>query len=105
MSTTQAILGEHPLTRKIAMLIRKVGPTDASVLVMGESGTGKELVARGVHACSPRASRPFVAVNCGAIPPELFEAELFRHEGGAVTRADAAGARGRQRAAGRPIVP
>jgi len=90
MSTTQAILGEHPLTRKIAMLIRKVGPTDASILVMGESGTGKELVARGVHACSPRASRPFIAVNCGAIPPGLFESELFGHERGAFTGAVAA---------------
>src|SRR5258706_298824 len=72
------------------MLIRKVGPTDASVLVMGESGTGKELVARAVHACSPRSNRPFIAVNCGAIPPELFESELFGHERGAFTGAVAA---------------
>ena len=87
MSTTQLLLGEHPLTRKIATLIRKVGPTDASVLVMGESGTGKELVARAIHACSLRSNRPFIAVNCGAIPAELFESELFGHERGAFTGA------------------
>jgi len=90
MSTTQPLLGDHPLTRKIATLIRKVGPTDASVLVMGESGTGKELVARAIHACSPRSNRPFIAVNCGAISPELFESELFGHERGAFTGAVAA---------------
>jgi transcriptional regulator with PAS, ATPase and Fis domain len=81
------IIGEHALIQRIGQLIRKVAPTEATVLIMGESGTGKELVARAVHACSPRGDRPFIPVNCGAIPGELLESEMFGHERGAFTGA------------------
>jgi two-component system response regulator AtoC len=81
------LIGEHPLVQRIGQLIKKVAPTDATILIMGESGTGKELVARAVHALSPRVDRPFVAVNCGAIPAELLESEMFGHERGAFTGA------------------
>ena len=81
------LIGQHPLIQKIQALIKKVTATDATVLVMGESGTGKELVARAIHALSPRADRPFIPVNCGAIPAELLESEIFGHERGAFTGA------------------
>ena len=81
------LIGQHPLVLKIHALIRKVAATDATVLVMGESGTGKELVARATHQLSPRADRPFIPVNCGAIPAELLESEIFGHERGAFTGA------------------
>jgi transcriptional regulator with PAS, ATPase and Fis domain len=81
------LIGQHPLIQKIHALIKKVSPSDATVLIMGESGTGKELVARAVHALSPRADRPFIPVNCGAIPAELLESEIFGHERGAFTGA------------------
>jgi transcriptional regulator with PAS, ATPase and Fis domain len=81
------LIGEHPLIQKISQLVRKVAPTDATILIMGESGTGKELVARAVHALSHRADRPFIPVNCGAIPAELLESEMFGHERGAFTGA------------------
>ena len=68
------------------MTLRKVAPHKATVLVRGETGTGKEVVARAVHALSPRAAAPFVAVNCGAIPAELIESELFGHAQGRVHR-------------------
>jgi len=83
----RTIVGQHPLMQKIARLIVKVAPTDASVLILGESGTGKELVARAIHAASPRAHHALIPVNCGAIAPELFESELFGHERGAFTGA------------------
>jgi transcriptional regulator with PAS, ATPase and Fis domain len=87
MDGSPFIIGQHPLIQKIHTLIKKVTATDATVLIMGESGTGKELVARAVHGLSPRADRPFIPVNCGAIPAELLESEIFGHERGAFTGA------------------
>ena len=81
------LIGEHPLIQKITQLVRKVATTDATILIMGESGTGKELIARAIHALSTRVDRPFIPVNCGAIPAELLESEMFGHERGAFTGA------------------
>jgi sigma-54 specific flagellar transcriptional regulator A len=75
-----------PMVR-VNALIRQVAPFDSSVLVLGESGTGKEMVARAIHEHSPRRDKPFVAINCGAIPAELLESELFGHEKGSFTGA------------------
>ena len=81
------LIGESEPMRKVFTLVQRVGPTDATVLVVGETGTGKELVARAIHDASPRAAGPFVPVNCGAIPETLIESELFGHERGAFTGA------------------
>ncbi len=81
------IIGEHPSMQQIFETIRRVSRTDVAVLTTGESGTGKELVARAIHAASPRRGRPFVAINCGAIPENLVESELFGHEKGSFTGA------------------
>lgn len=81
------IIGRHPALRAALRLIMKVAPTESTVLITGESGTGKELAARAVHALSPRACGPFVAVNCAALPEALVENELFGHEKGAYTGA------------------
>ncbi len=83
------LVGSGPGMRKVFETIEKVAETDLTVLVRGESGTGKELVAQALHHRSPRRSRPFVAVNCAAISRELVESELFGHEKGAFTGADA----------------
>jgi len=81
------LVGDAPAVRKLLGEIALAGPTPARVLVTGENGTGKELVARALHDASPRRGMPFVAVNCSAIPDELFESELFGHEKGAFTGA------------------
>jgi sigma-54 specific flagellar transcriptional regulator A len=81
------LVGPSQGMASIRRLIAQVAPSDASVLVLGESGTGKEVVARGIHDLSRRAAGPFVPVNCGAIPGELLESELFGHEKGAFTGA------------------
>ena len=83
------LIGSGAGMRRVFDTIRKVAETDLTVLVRGESGTGKELVAQALHQRSPRRSRPFVAVNCAAISRELVESELFGHEKGAFTGADA----------------
>jgi sigma-54 dependent transcriptional regulator, flagellar regulatory protein len=83
----QGPTGESPTIRQIHALIRQVAVHDSSVLILGESGTGKEVVARAIHHASPRRNRPFIAVNCGAIPADLLESELFGHEKGAFTGA------------------
>ena len=82
--------GNSSTIREITRLIRQVAAHDSSVLILGESGTGKEVAARAIHDASPRRQRPFVAINCGAIPAELLESELFGHEKGSFTGAVAA---------------
>ncbi|HMK43834.1 MAG TPA: sigma-54 dependent transcriptional regulator [Dissulfurispiraceae bacterium] len=81
------LVGNSPEIRRVYDLIEKVSRSDSTILVLGESGTGKELVAKTIHASSKRAEKPFVPVNCGAIPTELLESELFGHEKGAFTGA------------------
>ena len=81
------IIGEHPSVRRVLGLARQVAPSKASVLISGESGTGKEMFARYLHQSSTRAERPFVAINCAALPEHLLESELFGHEKGAFTGA------------------
>jgi DNA-binding NtrC family response regulator len=82
------MVGGSPAMQHVYDLIGKVAPTNATVLVAGESGTGKELVAQTLHQLSRRAAKPFLAVNCGAISPNLIESELFGHERGSFTGAD-----------------
>ena len=79
--------GKSRAIRDVLTLIGQVAAHESSVLVLGESGTGKEVVARAIHEASPRRNRPFIAVNCGAIPADLLESELFGHEKGAFTGA------------------
>jgi transcriptional regulator with GAF, ATPase, and Fis domain len=86
-SMFEEIVGTSQSLRAVLTLISKVAPTDSSVLVTGETGTGKELVARAIHKRSRRCSRPFVSVNCAAIPRDLIGSELFGHEKGAFTGA------------------
>jgi two-component system NtrC family response regulator len=81
------IIAESPRMREIVEMIKRVAPTETTVLVLGESGTGKELVARAIHNHSPRGKGAFVAVNCAAIPENLLESELFGHVRGAFTGA------------------
>ena len=82
------ILGDSPQITKVRERITRVAPTNSTILITGESGTGKELVARAIHSQSKRSARPFVPLNCGALPETLLESELFGHEKGAFTSAD-----------------
>lgn len=81
------IIGESSTLAEVFRVLAKVAPTDSTVLVTGESGTGKELLVRALHSQSQRSQKPFVPINCGAIPHELLESELFGHEKGAFTHA------------------
>jgi DNA-binding NtrC family response regulator len=83
----EKILGESPKIKEILDVIRRVGPTESRVLITGNNGTGKELVAKAIHRSSKRSEKPFIEVNCAAIPTELIESELFGHERGAFTGA------------------
>lgn len=83
----RSLVGKSPAMQIVHKEIQQVSPSDANVLILGESGTGKEVVARNIHYYSNRRNRNFVPVNCGAIPPDLLESELFGHEKGAFTGA------------------
>jgi DNA-binding NtrC family response regulator len=86
-SAARRIVGESPAIKSIRKMILKVGPSDAPVLIQGESGTGKELVAAEIHMSSGRAKKPFIVINCAAVPEPLIESELFGYEKGAFTGA------------------
>ncbi len=90
LPTAQGLIGRAPAFQQMLELVARVGPSDASVLLLGESGSGKELVARALHEASPRAAAPLVVVECSSLTEALFENELFGHERGAFTGAVAA---------------
>ncbi len=83
----EGIVGQDPAIQEVVRMVRKIAPSNSTVLIQGESGTGKEVVAHAIHHISPRAARQFVAINCSAIPDTLIENELFGHERGAFTGA------------------
>ncbi|MFZ0561935.1 MAG: sigma-54 factor interaction domain-containing protein, partial [Terriglobales bacterium] len=87
LSATDGIVGKSAPLKSVLQQVALVAPTDATVLILGETGTGKELIARAIHQLSNRSSRPFIRVNCAAIPPSLIASELFGHEKGAFTGA------------------
>ncbi|MFT3718208.1 sigma-54 interaction domain-containing protein [Pseudorhodoferax sp.] len=89
-ASARGLIGRAPAFREMLALIARVGPSQASVLLLGESGSGKELAARAIHEASPRAARPLVVADCASLPETLFESELFGHERGAFTGAQAA---------------
>ena len=84
---SRTLIGSSPLIKEVQRLVRQVAMSEANVVILGESGTGKEVVARTIHHLSQRKDKPFVAINCGAIPEDLLESELFGHEKGAYTGA------------------
>src|ERR1700692_479243 len=86
-SVAPRIIGRSPGIDEVRKLIANVAPTDASVLINGDTGAGKELIARSLHDLSPRRDKPFIAVNCGALPEQMFESEMFGYEAGAFTGA------------------
>ena len=86
---TSGLIGASPPMRRVLELVQKVAPSKASVVITGQSGTGKEMVARAIHQLSDRRDKPFVGINCSAIPASLMESELFGHERGAFTGAEA----------------
>src|SRR5262245_48905644 len=83
----EQIIGHSPALKSVLVEVERVAPTDSTVLVLGETGTGKELIAHAIHNISARCGRPFVKLNCSAIPFDLLESELFGHERGAFTGA------------------
>src|SRR5271155_5583514 len=87
--TTLDLIGSSPKFRALLTEVAKVGPVDSAVLIQGETGTGKEVIARAIHEAGPRRNHRFVALNCAAIPNALLESELFGHERGAFTGAQA----------------
>jgi DNA-binding NtrC family response regulator len=88
MDSGVGLIGNSPPMRRAMELVEKVAPSKASVVITGQSGTGKEMVARAIHQLSPRRDKPFIAINCSAIPASLMESEMFGHERGAFTGAD-----------------
>jgi len=88
MDAGSGLIGQSPAMRRVMDLVEKVAPSKASVVITGQSGTGKEMVARAIHQLSPRREKPFIAINCSAIPAGLMESEMFGHERGAFTGAD-----------------
>ncbi len=87
ISRGEEIVGGSPALREVLRQLEVVAPTDATILIQGETGTGKELIARAIHGLSARRDRPFIKLNCAAIPSDLLESELFGHERGAFTGA------------------
>ena len=89
IASIPSMQGEHPKMKEVFRVIAKIAPSNSTVLIVGESGTGKELIARAIHDGSPRRDKPFIAINCAAIPDTLIESELFGHEKGSFTGANA----------------
>jgi len=89
IKTIPNMQGEHPKMKEVFKVVAKIAPSNSTALIVGESGTGKELIARAIHEGSPRRDKPFMAINCAAIPDTLIESELFGHEKGSFTGANA----------------
>ena len=89
IATIPNMQGEHPKMKEVFRIVAKIAPSNSTVLIVGESGTGKELIARAIHDGSPHRGKPFIAINCAAIPDTLIESELFGHEKGSFTGANA----------------